>query len=182
MLQFARGASHANASFSIGDVVAAVDRSLRPTLGPGQELNIDHSDAEARLSGNREAVVGAVLNLANNALQAAGADARVDIRARADGMDAEISVTDNGPGVPVGHADRIFDPFYTSRPDGTGLGLAVVKSVAQSHGGGVVLIDDALDGATFVLRIPISIASTDARRRIAGPTAAREIVTENAAA
>jgi len=182
MLQFARGASHANASFSIGDVVAAVDRSLRPTLDSGQTLNIDYSDAEAPLCGNREAVVGAVLNLANNALQAAGAAARVDIRARANGMDAEISVTDNGPGVPAGQADRIFDPFYTSRANGTGLGLAVVKSVAQSHGGDIGVTDDAAGGATFALRIPISVAARDAQRPLVGTAATQQTITEDAAA
>jgi two-component system sensor histidine kinase FlrB len=177
MLQFARGAGDAGMNFTLADVLSAVERSLRPTLDPDQTLCIDCTDADAGLSGNREAVVGAVLNLANNALQAAGDAASVRIRARVAGAHAEIVVSDNGPGVPPEQAHRIFDPFYTSRPDGTGLGLAVVKSVAESHGGDVTLVEAAANGASFVLRL-----ATDAASRPAAPAGRRQPVAEEAAA
>lgn len=182
MLQFARGASHADFSFTVDELLASVERSLRPVLRSEQSLEIACSDSPIDLSGNREALVGAVLNLANNALQAAGDCARVAIEVCVTGLSAEIRVTDNGPGISSEVADKIFDPFFTSRPDGTGLGLAVVKSVARSHGGDVVLQETGVPGATFVLRIPISIATVKELSPALEATDAQNIFTEGAAA
>jgi two-component system sensor histidine kinase FlrB len=165
MLQFARGASHSESSFSVDELLSAVDRSLRPVLSSDQLLEISSSDLHAEFNGNREALVGAVLNLANNALQSAGKKACVNISVCVVGLSAEIRVTDNGPGIAADQAGKIFDPFYTSRPEGTGLGLAVVKSVARSHGGDVILEDTDVPGATFLLRIPIDIAAVNEQQR-----------------
>ena len=153
MLQFARGASFSDSSFSVDELLSAVERSLRPVLRSDQFLEITSPGSHIELNGNCEALVGAVLNLANNGLQSAGENARVSISVCMAGTSVEIRVTDNGPGIEPGQAEKIFDPFYTSRPNGTGLGLAVVKSVAKSHGGDVVLEAAGVPGATFVLRI-----------------------------
>jgi len=155
MLQFSRGASQSESSFSVDELLAAVDRSLRPILRENQTLEIAGPDSQIELNGNREALVGAILNLANNALQSAGDSARVIISVRVAGLDVQIRVADNGPGISPDQAGQIFDPFYTSRPDGTGLGLAVVQSVARSHGGDVILEEAGIPGATFVLQIPL---------------------------
>jgi len=164
MLQFAGGASRANASFTADELLAGVDRTLRPGLRADQSLEIFAGTAQVVLNGNREALVGAVLNLASNALQSAGDHARVRITVSTVGMFVEIRVADNGPGVTTDHAGKIFDPFFTSRPGGTGLGLAVVKSVAKSHGGDVALEQAGVPGATFVLRIPVDLVSVHKER------------------
>jgi len=154
MLQFARGASYTESVFSIDDLLNSVETSVRPIVQNGQHFVIDRINSPIHVTGNREALVGAVLNLASNALQSAGPDARVAVRVDAYGPRLEIRVSDNGPGVSAENRDKIFDPFYTSRPDGTGLGLAVVRSVARAHGGDIELEDDDQAGATFVLRLP----------------------------
>ena len=159
MLQFASGASQINSTFSVDELLAAVERSLRPTLRDNQSLEISSPGSHIEMNGNCEALVGAVLNLANNALQSAGDYARVTIEVCVIGLSAEIRVTDNGPGITPDQAGKIFDPFYTSRSDGTGLGLAVVKSVAKAHGGDVTVAEVGVPGATFILRIPVGIAA-----------------------
>lgn len=182
MLQFARGASNANSSFSVDELLSAVDRSLRPVVRSDQLLEISSPDTHIELNGNREALVGAVLNLANNALQSAGDHARVNIAVCVVGLSAEIHVTDNGPGIAADQAEKIFDPFYTSRPDGTGLGLAVVKSVARSHGGDVTLEETGVQGATFVLRVPVGIAAISEQQPASDTAGVAETFPEGAAA
>ena len=139
---------------------------LQNQLEPGQRLLLDAGEIEWQIPGNEQAVVGALLNLANNALEAAGAEAEVRIQAlsRAPGC-IDILVSDNGPGVAIGQEEKIFDPFYTTRPNGTGLGLSVVRSVARFHKGDAWLERHADGATTFVIRLP-SLETGQMRRPI----------------
>lgn len=96
-------------------------------------------------------------NLLLNALRHAGEGGIVRVTARCERPDGRpylvIAVSDNGPGVPADARDRIFEPFVTGHPDGSGLGLAVVREVAAAHGGNVYL-DGQPPGACFVIEIP----------------------------
>jgi len=94
------------------------------------------------------------MNLVLNAAEATGGAGRVLVRvARADGG-ARIEVHDDGPGIPADDAARIFDPFYTSKPDGSGLGLLSVKSCAEAHRGTVQVDRSPLGGARFTVTLP----------------------------
>ena len=90
----------------------------------------------ATLACNRESLIGAMLNLIENALQAAGPQARLLISAQllGDGL-LRLSVLDNGPGIPAPLLEQIKEPFFTTRPQGTGLGLSVAQVVAKAHKG-----------------------------------------------
>ena len=159
MLGFARGAAASDAPVALADIATAVTNASHALLRPGQQLNVDIPPGSAVVCGSREALVGAVLNLVTNALQAGGSAASVNVESHAAGPFAEIRVSDNGPGVPAALRQRIFEPFFTSRPDGTGLGLAVVRSVAEAHGGAVRLESDTepgSGGACFVLCLPLA--------------------------
>lgn len=182
MLQFARGASYTESVFSVDDLLNSVETSLRPIVQDNQHLLISRIDSPIHLSGNREALVGAVLNLASNALQSAGTEARVEVKVCARGPQIEIRVADNGPGVSAENRDKIFDPFYTSRPDGTGLGLAVVRSVARSHGGDIELEPSERAGATFILRLPTRTMGNEGTEVTAGIKRAAIDLAEDAAA
>jgi signal transduction histidine kinase len=103
---------------------------------------------------NAPSLVSAVLNLATNALQAATAPLNLELLARRSATGrAQIVVSDNGPGVPAQIRERIFEPFFTTRARGNGIGLSIVKSVVEAHGGSVCLAD-AARGATFVIELP----------------------------
>jgi two-component system nitrogen regulation sensor histidine kinase GlnL len=113
----------------------------------------------------------AALNLVKNAVEAASTPSRqarvaISTRYRAgfrfagrDGPRArgalEISVTDNGPGVPEVSVPRVFEPFFTTKAGGAGIGLAVVAEIMQAHGGFVVL-DNSVSGASLRLLFPIA--------------------------
>jgi signal transduction histidine kinase len=110
----------------------------------GQALCIDESGL-LLVEGDRELLTQMLVNLVENALRHAGANALVRVRTAREGAEAVVSVADNGPGVPLAERQRIFDRFYrleSSRSTpGSGLGLALVAAVARLHGAAVSLSD-----------------------------------------
>lgn len=82
-------------------------------------------------------------------------EARVDPRSHA----VVVSVRDNGPGIPPHAIEKVFQPFYTTRPSGTGLGLAIVQKVIVSHNGRVVAANHPDGGATFTITLPATTAA-----------------------
>jgi signal transduction histidine kinase len=92
-------------------------------------------------------------NLIVNALRHAPPGGHVTVRARESGHRLIIEVIDDGPGVRADERERIFEPFVTGRPDGSGLGLAVVREIASAHGGRVCLADDPSQ-TRFVIDLP----------------------------
>ena len=98
-----------------------------------------------------------ILNLLNNAFDAVPKnDGRIQLLASRDEFGALIiKVQDNGPGIPLQHSEKIFDPFYSTKGSaGTGLGLAVTRKIVAEHGGNVLIEPGDDGGACFVLRFP----------------------------
>jgi signal transduction histidine kinase len=93
-----------------------------------------------------------LLNLLLNALDFARTRISIATARGADGG-AEITVSDDGPGVPAADRERIFKRFVTTRPGGNGLGLSTSREIAEAHRGTLTL-SDAAGGAQFVLRLP----------------------------
>jgi PAS domain S-box-containing protein len=73
----------------------------------------------------------------------------------------EITVNDTGPGLPLGKVDQIFDAFFTMKPQGSGMGLAISKSIVESHGGRIWANGDGVRGATFHFTLPAAPADTN---------------------
>lgn len=109
----------------------------------------------ATVMGDPGHIYDAVLNLVLNALQAVPAGGRLTITQVVRGTQLVITFADNGPGVPRDILPRLFDPFVTGRPDGTGLGLAKVFAVMESHGGRVDYLGSGA-GAVFELSFPMA--------------------------
>jgi PAS domain S-box-containing protein len=127
-------------------------------------LSRDLAEREPLVRADAVRLRQALHNLIKNALEAIG-DARkpqilVSTRiVREDEQDwVELAVADNGPGLPGGFGERWFEPYTTSKSKGSGLGLAVVKKIAEEHGGTVRAENRAQGGAMFVLRLPIDAA------------------------
>jgi signal transduction histidine kinase len=77
-----------------------------------------------------------------------------------EGGQIQISTHDTGPGLPMGEADQIFDAFFTMKPQGSGMGLAISKSIVELHGGRIWANGDGGRGATFHFTLPAAPAET----------------------
>lgn len=104
---------------------------------------------------SRDTLVGSVLNLVENAIQAGGADLRLKVHLYVRGDSLRLSVSDNGPGMDATTLARLGEPFFTTRATGTGLGLAVVKAVARAHQGQLQLRSRPGRGTCATLILPL---------------------------
>jgi two-component system sensor histidine kinase TtrS len=101
-----------------------------------------------------------LFNLVRNGFDAldarSGDGAEVEIEAAVDGENVEVSVRDTGPGLGPGDPERIFEPFYSSKSGGMGLGLSISRSIVEAHGGHLRLGETGGNGTTFRFSLPIS--------------------------
>jgi signal transduction histidine kinase len=136
-------------------------------------LQIDAPDAEIRVEADLELLKQLLLHLGGNAIKFTAPGGSVRISAAADGdRGLVLTVSDTGIGIPEGHLERIFERFYqvdqslVRRFGGTGLGLALCKSIVELHGGRIAVESTVGEGSTFTVRIP----RLAPRRAAANPT------------
>lgn len=156
MLQFARGGSFGMEKLSLRALFEELRQMLSPQLDAVQgKLFIADIAEEIFIQGNREALIGALLNLANNSIEAKGQAVEISWSIKQEtARGVLIAIQDNGPGIEPEIRDRIFTPFFTTRSDGTGLGLAVVQSIIHAHGGQVRLGERTGPGTKFEIQLP----------------------------
>ena len=104
---------------------------------------------------NRDTLVGTVLNLIDNAIQAGGREARLKIHLYRRGNQLRLCVSDDGPGMDAATLARLGEPFFTTKTTGTGLGLAVVKAVTKAHQGQLLLQSRAGRGTCAIISLPL---------------------------
>jgi hypothetical protein len=117
-------------------------------------VTVDVPDNSAPAEFDAVAIGGALDNLILNAIQNSHDGTPIVLRSEIEGGWLRLSVSDAGYGVPESIREHLFEPFATGRPDGTGLGLAMVREVADAHGGRAC-VQHRNDGTTFTLDIPI---------------------------
>ncbi|HOP15469.1 MAG: histidine kinase [Gammaproteobacteria bacterium] len=157
MLAFSRGGSFSKQPIHVDDAMMTALAGLQPRLRAlGARLDIDlEATRRGQIAGNLDALAGALSNLIDNALNHGGQGVAIRITTTAD--DAEfltLSVEDDGPGIDPVALPRVFDPFFTTRERGTGLGLAVVQAVVLEHGGSLRAAKSTLGGARFDIQLP----------------------------
>lgn len=104
---------------------------------------------------NRDTLVGTVLNLIENAIQAGGREARLKVHLYQRDETVRLCISDDGPGIDRVTLARLGEPFFTTKTTGTGLGLAVVKAVARAHRGDVQLRSRPGRGTCAILTLPL---------------------------
>jgi two-component system sensor histidine kinase HydH len=119
------------------------------------QVEIAISPADLVLELDPDQVQQVLVNLLTNAAQAIPEGGHVEVRAEPtiDGRGTRLRVIDDGPGVPVEARHRIFEPLFTTKAKGTGLGLALCRHIMEAHGGTIDL-EPTLQGTSFVLYIP----------------------------
>lgn len=164
MLMFARGGSRDAERLRLEEVFAEAAGQVKARWRDQVGLEV-RGGRGLTLQGSREALLGALSNLLDNAAEATGEGGCIRLVGEDDGRDRVlIRVRDDGPGIPQDIRDRIFEPFYTTRPQGTGLGLAVVRSVVEAHGGNLALVSPEEGGAEFLLAFPAADTGSGGRR------------------
>lgn len=119
-------------------------------------------DALPIIDGDSDLLCQALLGLIANANEAMADGGEIVLEASACSGGVEIAVADSGPGIPAELRSRVFEPFFTTREKGTGLGLAVVKQIVTAHAGSVSVHDRPGGGTCFVLRLPERSDSAEA--------------------
>jgi two-component system sensor histidine kinase FlrB len=152
MLVFARG-TILSERVRVADLFRAVHDAAMAVKPPNAHLVIHGADALIELDGNRTALTAALTNLVNNAFESSP-DVVVSLQARLCGDRVEFTVRDNGPGIAPSLQSRVFEPFFSTRPTGTGLGLAVVKTVTEAHGGDLKLHSEPERGTSIEMNLP----------------------------
>jgi signal transduction histidine kinase len=97
----------------------------------------------------------ALLNLVINALQAVDRKGRVEVAAAVEDGMVCVAVRDNGPGIPVEKLAAIFEPYFTTKAEGSGLGLWIAQQIATAHGGSLQAQNGAAGGAVLTMRLPL---------------------------
>ena len=155
-LDLARPSSGRRSPADLGDV-AGDALALLELEAAEKDVRLEVRRAAAPVRADPEALRGAVLNLVRNAIQASPPGSRIEVEvgiAGAPGGAARISVRDRGAGIDAALESRAFDPFVTSRASGTGLGLAMVRRVAEEHGGRAWLASRSGGGVEAGFEIP----------------------------
>ncbi len=169
LLTFARQQPAERAAAQLNDIVNDTLELRRYTLRTANvDVTLDLDPALPPTWADPFQLQQVVLNLVANAEQALGetkGERRITIQTftAAAGTRIVLSVSDNGPGIPREQVDRIFNPFYTTKPvgQGTGLGLSISDGIVREHGGRIRVDSNPGQGATFVVELPYVVPPAD---------------------
>lgn len=160
LLSFARGGHFEPDTVNLSNLVGDIEYALEPLIESSNATLkvIDDTDGRALITGNHDALSGAISNLIENAVRHGGDNISIEVELTPVEDGYCIMIEDDGIGIEADIRQQIFDPFFTTSSDGTGLGLAVVQNVILSHGGAIRLLDkkgsEAQKGAGFVICLP----------------------------
>lgn len=143
-------------------LVEGVVEGFRLRLDGRPSLVLAVADHSPMVSADPDRLIQVLENLLDNATSFSPPDGTVTVALHADQGEAVVSVSDQGPGIPPEHLERVFDRFFSYRPNGnadrshSGLGLAIVRTIVEGYGGSVKATARPSGGAELVLRLPIA--------------------------
>lgn len=151
----AKNRPHRTSRMDLAELVMDAVKVFRGSTDGRTRVVLD-LEATHEIPIDKEDMVNVLLNLLNNASQAMGGVGTIRVETRNQHQPPVIRVIDEGPGVRPEDTERIFDPFYTTKPDGTGLGLFISRRAVEDHGGTLTCEPGpGGKGAAFVVRLPL---------------------------
>ena len=158
MLQYAKGGKGSDQRIELthlmGRVKIAVENQVNQTQS---KIQFDSFVPGLVVSGDLDGLVTALQNLISNAIDVVGTQANIQVTINKFADDkVDILIKDHGPGIDPENLEKVFEPFYTSRAQGTGLGLAVVRAIAEAHNGQAWVKSILGYGSTFGIRLPLA--------------------------
>ncbi|HYK82624.1 MAG TPA: HAMP domain-containing sensor histidine kinase [Gemmatimonadales bacterium] len=121
----------------------------KTAVPPSVEVTVRANGAPCKLLGHYEPLRRAFSNLLRNAAEAMGGRGTIDVAVGQAGGGVSVTITDHGPGIPEELRQRVFEPYFTTKRDGTGLGLALVRQAVEAHRGTITVSDAPGGGTTF---------------------------------
>ncbi len=116
----------------------------------GIEINLPEDDVSLRCDSRK--IEGVMSNILNNAVQALDGQGEIDVTMSSDSELVTIHIKDSGPGIPEENLEKIFEPMFTTKKTGTGLGLVICKSIVEQHGGNISVTNKP---TTFTIKLPV---------------------------
>ena len=159
MLVFARGELPLTDRIAPGALFQALQNAAATHL-QGVSVRWQCNSVDGELLCNRDTLVGALLNLVENAVQASAGRTRLKVHVYSRGNTLRLCISDNGSGMDQAALARIGEPFFTTKTTGTGLGLAVVTAVTRAHQGGVQYRSRVGRGTCAIVSLPLIPASS----------------------
>ena len=121
------------------------------------EMQVDLAESPLVIKGDPDQLKQVFLNLMQNSLEAVGSTGTIRVTSRNLGAKAQITIEDNGSGIPEDLQDKVFDPFFTTKSEGTGLGLAICRNIIRDHEGSITFDSSLPHGTTFIVELPLEI-------------------------
>jgi len=158
MLVYARGSDSLNSAFSLDDLINELLQTIETHI-EASNTNFEWINTVSDgiyLNGNRQMLVSSLINVFVNAIQAMGDKGNLILRTSITKANKiKIQIEDNGVGIKNENLNNVFEPFFTTRSDGTGLGLAVVRAVIHSHNGEISIESAIPKGTIFNIELPV---------------------------
>lgn len=141
------------------NLIDIVNESLMVTDAMFNEKRIslrkDYHDEQLWINADAEKLEQVILNLVKNALEASSAGGYVSLGVETTGNCVSVIVNDGGEGIPPENLDRIFDVFFTTKKNGTGMGLSICRAIVEAHGGSITAANNQAGGAQFIMQLPL---------------------------
>jgi len=135
------------------DLLVDLGKSAVP---PGVEVTVRANGERCSILGQYDPLRRAFANLLRNAAEAMGGRGPIDVGVDRDGEGVVVTIADHGPGIPEDLRQRVFEPYFTTKRDGTGLGLALVRQTVETHHGTITVSETPGGGATFSIVLSTS--------------------------
>jgi two-component system, NtrC family, nitrogen regulation sensor histidine kinase NtrY len=133
------------------DLVELLEELGRTGVPDGVRVGVRANGGRRVLMGHYDPLRRAFANLLRNAAEAMQGQGTIDVAVTGDGKGLAVTIADHGPGIPEELRQRVFEPYFTTKQDGTGLGLALVRQTLDAHRGTIALAETPGGGATFVI-------------------------------
>jgi len=135
------------------DLLMDLGRSAVP---PEVEVSVRANGEPCKLLGHYDPLRRAFANLLRNAAEAMGGRGSIEIAVSRDGNGLAVTIADHGAGIPDDLRQRVFEPYFTTKSDGTGLGLALVRQTIEAHNGSITVAETPGGGATFSIVLSVA--------------------------
>jgi signal transduction histidine kinase len=162
-INFARPRSPKLSPCRLDDLIEKTLTFLAPQIEErGYTIKKAYQNPLPEIMGDAPMLHQSLLNLFINAMQAMPDGGSIRINLYAEGGLARIEIEDTGHGIPVDLSEKIWDPFFTTKDKGTGLGLGIVKNIIEAHGGSIRIVNRKTQGASVTIDLPVRISKGDA--------------------